>query len=197
MIKINLLKNSGLASGSAAQAAASDAMAELRKLALTRLLTILVLPMLLYAYEQFELRSKQASLREAYDRIRRLDEERAQYGDVGELIEKYTKEKERIDGEVEIIRNLTRARLREVKTLDTIQSLMPGDAWARKITIEPSNVVKLEGFASSEEGAANLIRALESTPIFSQVLPKRVAQEGSDDVLKRFEIEFRIGRSEQ
>lgn len=196
MIKINLLKNSGLASSSASQEDKSEVPNEVKKLALTKVLAILALPLVLYGVEQVNLNDKRDQLTKKNQTLRKLNEEKAKYGDAGPRIERYTKEKERIDGEIEVIRNLANSRLREVKTLDTIQSLMPPDAWARKITIE-ANYVKLEGYSNSEEGTSNLIRALENSPFFSRVQPKRVSQERSNEVLKRFEIEFRIGRNDR
>lgn len=195
MIKINLLKNTVLTSGSASQEQKSDVPNEVKKLALIKALAILALPLFIYSFEQVNLSNKREKLTKTNETLTKLNQEKAKYGDAAPRIERYTKEKERIDGEIEVIRNLARARLREVKTLDTIQTLMPPDAWAKKITIE-GNYVRMEGYSSSEEGTSNLIRALENSPFFSRVQPRRVAQEKSSEVLKRFEIEFRIGRND-
>lgn len=197
MIKINLLKNSGIAQSVSSIGSEGDGSSEIKRLALVKVLTILAIPGLLFAYEYLNLRDIKDQLDVARRTHRRLTDEMAKYGDAAPLIEKYTKEKKRIDGEIAVIRELSRVRLREVKTFDAIQSLMPMEAWARKISITDS-LVRLEGFSSTEDGTSNLIRSLESSPFFSRVEPRSVSQENlAGTLVKRFEVEFRIGKNER
>ena len=197
MIKINLLKNSGLTQGGTpTHETPGLASNDIKKAAFGKLAAIVALPILLYAYERSNISEVTETLNHDRQRLDVLVAEKAQYGETGPRVEKLTKEKQKIDAEVEVIRGLARNRLREVKTLDAIQSLMPDQTWAKKISID-ANLVKIEGLSSIEEGVTNLIRALDGSAFFSRVEPKSVAREGEGkDQFKKFEIEFRIGKSD-
>jgi Tfp pilus assembly protein PilN len=195
MIKVNLLRNMGLAKGGTADQAEAVAP-ETARLAVAKVIAILTFPLLLYIYERVNLNEAEVSLHGVQEKVQSVKNERAKFGDAGPKIEMYNKEKARVDKELEVVRTIARNRLREVKALDAIQSLMPLKTWTKKLSID-GNVVKLEGYTSSNDGVSDLIRALEANVYFSKVEPKYTTQEDTPNgPVKKFELEFRIGKQE-
>jgi len=195
MIKVNLLRNMGLAKGGMADSAEAVAP-ETARLAVAKVIAILIFPLLLYVYERVNLNEVEENLHKVQGKVLNVKNERAKFGDAGPKIEMYNKEKARVDKELEVVRTIARNRLREVKALDAIQSLMPSKTWTKKISID-GNIVRLEGYTSSNDGISDLIRALEANVYFSRVEPKYTAQEVlPSGPVKKFELEFRIGKQE-
>ena len=210
MIKVNLLRNVGMAKASEVGGAAAmgeagigggPLSADAQKSAAIKIAVIMVFPLLFLVYEKIAINDISARVQVIQAKIDVLKEERAKFGDAAPKIEKYNKEKQRIDKELDIVRGISRGRLRELKTLDALQSLMPNKTWARKIAFKGGSVI-LEGFSDGDDGVTELIRALEGNVLFSKVeLKFTTSEQGSDSSgtgssLKKFEIEFRIGRQE-
>lgn len=191
MIRVNLLNNIGLAqSAEPAYTVAPDAT----RLAAGKALAVLLLPLMLFVYQRINLNGLEEELQEVQKRVQTAERESAKFGDAGPKIEMYNKEKARIDKELEVLRSLAQARLREVKALHAIQNLMPNNTWAQKISIDAS-AVRLEGYTSAADGITGLIRALENDVYFSKIEPKVTQQVTvGDKILKRFELEFKIGK---
>ncbi len=206
MIKINLLRNLGMTQGGASLEAAGAAGGgggaamslsdDAQKQVALKVAAFLVLPIALYIYEYFNLTSLQEALIQQQQKVQQIQAEKSKYGDTGPRVERFNKEKARVEKEIEAVRNLARVRLREVKALDALQSLMPNRTWVKKVSIE-GNVVKLEGYSSSETGVTEFIRALENSVSFSRVEPKSTVQENlASGPVKRFEMDFRIGKQD-
>jgi Tfp pilus assembly protein PilN len=194
MIKINLLRTTGLQG--APQEAGAATSVDGRNDAYKKIAAILVGPLLLFAYENLTQTELRDELNQLNARVAEAQGEKGRFGDQGPRVAKYTKEKERIDSETEVVKELARNRLREVKSLDAIQSLMPPKTWIRRLEIE-GNTVSMEGYSITDSGVADLIRALESSVFFSRVEPKSTSQEMlPTGPVKKFELEFRIGKRE-
>ena len=193
MIKVNLLKNIALTkAGGVADVSATN----VQRQALTKLLAIIFLPAMLIVVEKFKLNALTEQVDVVEQKIRGIEASKAQFGEAGPKIEKYSKEKKRIDQEMDVIRGIAKTRLREVKALDSLQSLIPQRTWFDTIEIS-GTLIKLLGYTTSDAGVADLIKALESSPYFSKVEPKSTSQENlPSGPAKKFEIEFRIGKDQ-
>ena len=198
MIKVNLLRNLAVAQGvtpadsSFAGLGASDANTQ--KQAATKAVVMLVFPIFLYVYETFNLSTLRGELATVRTAIEQIDAEKGKFGDLGPRVDKYKKEKARIDEELAVVRGLALSRLREVKSLDALQSLVPQKTWLNKVAIEGTKV-KVEGFTTSAEGISELIGALDRSAFFSKIEPKSTSQEMlPSGPAKRFELEFRVGK---
>ncbi|MEK7358109.1 MAG: PilN domain-containing protein, partial [Bdellovibrionota bacterium] len=128
-------------------------------------------------------------------RVTAVEAEIAQYGDQGPRVEKYTKERQRIEQHLDGIEAIAKDRLREVKALDSIQTITPLQVWFDDILIEGGRV-KANGFSNTDEGVATLYASLQNSPMFSGFEPKSQAQESVNGVkVMRFQVEFRIGKA--
>ena len=197
MIKVNLLRNVGVTQTGGITSAAEIAPGGPGRQVFIKLFCTLLFPIGLIAYEKFNISLLDAEVVKSETRIKEVEKARSKYGDVGPKVERYTKERKRVDEQLSAVRKIARTRLRDVKALDALQSLLPDQTWFQKVVIDENNV-KLFGYTMSEDGISILIRALENSPFFSQVEPKSAVQENlSTGPAKKFEMDFHIGKSEQ
>jgi cell division protein FtsB len=201
MIKVNLLRNVGVTAGGGAggdqQASAISLSPSANKAAGGRVAVILLLPLALYTYDWIANSALETEFAEVRTKLESVKAERAKFGDTGVRMEQYTKEKKELDEKVDAIREVARNRLREVKSLDALQSLVPSRTWLNKVDIK-GNLVRITGLTSSDEGITELIRGLESSSFFSRVEPKSTSQEMLGTVsVKKFDLEFRVGKVQE
>jgi Tfp pilus assembly protein PilN len=192
MIRVNLLRNLGLDTGASAgiQVVAVDQ----QKQGAIKGAVILLFPVLLYVYETTNITSLNERRDALNHQITDINKKKAAFGDSGPKVEKFTKEKKKIDEQVEVIRSIARNRLREVKTLDSLQTLTPSQVWFEDIAID-GNLVKASGYSNTPDGVETLYAALNNSPLFSRFEPKGQTQEVQNGMqVVKFKIEFRIGR---
>lgn len=196
MIKVNLLRSMGLdQSGGGGLAAGGGVVStDMRKQAAIKLAAILSISVLIAGYQKFNVAAIQVEVRDAEEAVQRIEEQTSKFGPTGPRVEKYTKEKAQIEKEIEIIRGLTRNRLREVKALDALQNTVPAKTWFQKVAIE-GNAIRLSGFTQSAEGLNDLITRLGESA-FSQIEIKGTTRVDlpSSGPATNFELEFRVGK---
>jgi Tfp pilus assembly protein PilN len=196
VIKANLLVNVGGAKAQSIQAEVlTESVGELRK-ALPKLVLILISPLCLMIYEKIIINEIQGKIEAERASLVSLQAQRDKLGAAAPRIEKYTKEKQKIDKELDVVRGIARNRLKEVKTYDVLQSILPEKTWLKRIEIVDDRV-QIIGYTMGEDGVQELMSALEGSAFFSQVEPKSTTQETlSIGVAKKFEIEFHVGKKD-
>lgn len=197
MIRINLMRTIGGVAAAPGTVVSGQALpGELQRRAVLKLLVILLFPVLLYVYDMITLSVLQGEVDKIRGQIQSVDNRIGAYGDTGPRVEKFQNEKKRLEKQLESLRNLTKNRLREVKTLATLQNIMPERAWLKSIRIDNGYVI-LGGYSATDEAFTDLIRALESNVFFSGISVKSTEQEStSNGSVKKFEIDFRAGKTE-
>lgn len=207
MIRVNLLRTTGMSAsaptsnpfgGGAPTGGTAIISVDSEKAGGAKLAVILIFPILLYAYEYMTISELEVKKTQVTNEATAIEGKRSAYGDAGPRVEKYKKEKERIDTQLNAIRELTKDRLRVLKTLDTLQTITNTitQVWFNSIKIE-GPLVKVAGYSLSDEGLNTLFTALNSSPFFSKLVPlnQEAAQENGQRVVK-FQVEFTIGRGE-
>lgn len=197
MIRVNLLKSAG-AAGSVSGSQSSGAPSPyVQKEAGKRLGVILGAIAILYLYNMFVVSAQQDRLAAINSEIAGIEAQKTALGPTTPLVEKYNAEKKTIEGQLEVLRVLARNRLREVKALDAIQSLMSDKTWLRELKTE-NGILSMSGFSLTDDGITDLIRALDTSVFFSDLVVKSTSEDRVDNALvKRFDVEFKIGaRSE-
>lgn len=195
MIKINLLRSMGLDSAPA-MGGGGALSAEMQKAAVLKIVMMGVFPGMLYVWETINIGNLNQRVAALQSEIKSVEGKKSSYGETAPLVEKYTKEKQKIEKQSDVIRGIMRNRLREVKALDSLQTITPSQVWFSKIDIKGS-LVEAAGYSNTDEGLATLYTALGNSQFFSRFEPKQqgVASQGGTQV-KSFSIEFNIGRQE-
>ena len=213
MIKINLLRTvggysqptgmtspggtSGGGGGGGGMSSGPPASTSAKNQAGGKIIVMLILPIIFYVYDNIARSDLEKQLADTRANAEKLTAEKAKFGDTGVKMEALTKEKKVIDEQVDAIKVIARTRLKEVKSLDALQTLTPQRTWLNKISINKA-LVKVTGYTSGDDGIAEMIRGLENSSFFSKVEPKSTSEEKvGTTVVKKFELEFRVGKSQE
>lgn len=201
MIRVNLLKSAGATSSVSSSGSSSSSSeapsAQTQKEAGLRLAVILGAVALLYLYNMFIVGAQKERLDAINQEVAGIEAQKTALGPTTPLVEKYNAEKKTIESQLEVLRALARNRLREVKALDAIQSLMSEKTWLRELKTESGNLT-MSGYSLTDDGITDLIRSLDTSVFFSDLIVKSTSEERLDQTtVKRFDVEFKIGaRSE-
>lgn len=181
MIRVNLLRNkvgdSGtmpVGGGSAAATVNLDNL-EMRE-SLVKIGLILVFTLVLMFFESQNLRSLQAQLSAQQARVNEKQAEAQAKATEVEGIKDIENQARELEDKLKILKLLSRLRLREVKTLDFIQSSIPEKVWLKGMTYE-SHKDKLEsgnfnfvGNAVSTEDLTEFVKRLEDSAYLYEVI---------------------------
>jgi Tfp pilus assembly protein PilN len=207
MIKVNLLQNRVRTAGGGTSTVAGTAtdfgtaqgggtqtvMGAPSGPVVVNLVVMLALPALLIYWEQYNLGILQSQANALGAEVQQMQqsvaEKESQLAQAGELKEK-AKE---LATKVELLKKLARTRLREVKSLDFIQTTMPEKVWLREITFKAGAMV-IRGKAMTDDDLTTFIRALEKSRTFTNVLLLQAKEErGPEGALKNFELSCNVG----
>lgn len=202
MIRINLLRNMGMSSagtgmGTSVVGASDLISVDVRRQALIKASVILLFPVLLFVWEKLKINSLQSEKAQVQQRVDAIEAEKASFGSAAPRVEKANMLKEKIEKQIKVIRELAKNRLREVKALDQLQSVLPSGTWLTDVNMEGGKIT-LEGFALNEGSLTELLTALNSNVFFSMVQPKGTSLQTDAALgsITKFSIEFRVGRQE-
>ncbi len=202
MIKVNLLRSTGLGASPSTMMGTSAGFeasaANDQKVAIGKLLVLLIFPLLIYAYEYSNLSTLTEQKAAAEAEAQKIEDKKKSFGEAAPRVEKYKAQKAKIDRQMAVIRVLAKNRLQAVKALDAIQELTPSQIWYSSLVIDNGDVVA-QGFATSYGDFQPYYNRISSSPIFSGFLP--IKQESNPtDVNGRpaykFEVRFHIGKAE-
>ncbi len=203
MIKINLLRNVGAAPGNVGLPRAGDSVtteAVVKQLAVAKGMLLLVPMFILFGIEKYNISILTKKLAETNQEVAKVDEQIKSYGDTGPLLEKYSAIKSKLEKQFDSLQGIGARRLREVKTLDSLQTIIPARNWINQVAIDEVGRVSLSGYSETPDGAFSFVRAIEENPNFSEVSKVSVSTDsngsnGRAEGLKKYSFEFRIGKS--
>ncbi len=200
MIRVNLLRSTGLSASTSAMSSGGGNVSSVdqQKMGGVKLVVILLFPILLYAYEYSNISSLKSQLASVQAESLKITAKKAAFGDTAPRVEKYTKQKAKIDSQMAVIGKFTKNRLREVKALDSLQEITPPQVWFETISMS-GGLVRAKGYSLTDEGLTALFTKLTNSAIFSRFEPKSQSYQNAANgsrVLK-FDVEFHVGRQDQ
>ena len=204
MIKVNLLRNIGATqsgtsdSPSASSSIQSDAV--VKQLAMVKGFLLLVPTIVLIGIERYNISILNQRLEHATEQVAKVEQEIRSFGDTGPLLEKYGAIKAKLEKQFEALQVIGSNRLREVKTLDSLQTIIPARNWINELSIDENGKVSLNGYSETPDGAFSFVKAIEENPNFSDVSRVNVSTVdmkagNKGEGLKKYSFEFRIGKS--
>ena len=84
-------------------------------------------------------------------------------------IERFEEEKKRLNSELDVIKTLSKERLKNVKSLDAMQTIIPNSAWLSSLKIK-ADKVEIDGFAVNDVVVSEFMQLLSSSIFFSHVI---------------------------
>lgn len=192
MIKINLIRNLGI-SASSASAPDPSGRAE-STMAAMKLFIMFLFPCALAMYEYKELDARRELLAEKNKELAAVEAEQAQFApDVQQKVDEFDREKKRLEAAFQKIATVAQTRLREVKTIVTVQRVLPQGVWLSNLNINGESV-EISGFATNDDSMYEFIGALEKSSLFTAIEPKGSSQAQTPiGTAKKFELAFRVG----
>ncbi len=204
LIRVNLLRNIGgsAAGGNANSPAAGTAQTDavVKQLAMAKTALLLIPVILLFGIEKYNISILTQKLQDSTEQVAKIEQEIKSFGDTGPLLEKYGTIKAKLEKHFDALQVIGTNRLREVKTLDSLQTIIPARNWIHELSIDDGGKVSLSGFSETPDGAFSFVKAIEENPNFSDVSKVNVSTDeaksgGRVDGLKKYSFEFRIGKS--
>ena len=121
---------------------------------------------------------------EAQDVATRLSQKTAEKARLGN-IETELKE---LQGKLDLLKKLTRIRVRELKALDYLQTMIPDRVWLRAIDYKDEKI-KFEGFAVADDDLTEFLRRLEDRNFFTNVILTQATEAKTPEgTVRSFEI---------
>ncbi len=191
MIEVNLLKGNAVTSGFDVKALADEGD---KKTAALKILVALLPVVGLYVYEGQVKEGKQNEFSRLQQQTTDVRARMEGLGNALELVERYKLEKKKLKDQIAVIRRLSRERLREVRALDALQSLVPQKAWLTNFEIDGTKV-KIEGLALSDAAVTDFVEGLEESLFFDEViLGSTVEEKTSAGPLRKYELSCSLGK---
>jgi len=196
MIKINLARRKGTGTGTGATGVDSteshfeihDAGASAQKGALVKLVLMFAFVGGLMFYENQNVTSYQAEMIKQSAKITELQTDLEGKRSVTSGMEVIEKSAQVLEQKLAIMKKLSRVRLREVKALDYIQSVVPEKIWFSNIVFDDNKLV-LQGYAVSDDDLNELTKGLENSVQFSNVIILQATDARvANSSFKQFEI---------
>ncbi len=205
MIKVNLLRNiggtqSGVGPGAQSAGGSAQSEAVVKQLAMAKGVLLLIPAIILIGIEKYNISILTQKLMNSTEQVAKVDKEIKSFGDTGPLLEKYGAIKSKLEKQFDALQVIGNNRLREVKTLDSLQTIIPARNWINEMTIDEVGRVALNGFSETPDGAFSFVKAIEENPNFSDVSKVNVSTDEArganrPEGLKKYSFEFRIGKS--
>jgi Tfp pilus assembly protein PilN len=201
MIKINLLKNRGT---NATRNTGSDLNYETAfntdvgssssgsKDLLVKILLMFLGVGALVAYESYNIGLLKSRLNEVTTRKNALMQEVQEKSPIAEKARAMQGEILDLESRIKTIKDLSRIRLREIKTVDYIQNVIPERVWLTGVVFAGDKLT-LEGSAISDEQLNHFTESLEKKSSFKDVIVlKSVEQKAKDGTIKIFTITLNV-----
>lgn len=195
MIRINLAKTQSY-SGPSAQATdgiqipsvvASDNKA-------VKIASMIFFLILVIGYERYILGSKRAILAETKTQMQSIQDEIAKFGTVTSVIEDLVKEKEKLNGQLLVIQQISQKRAFKLKAITKIQESLPDDLWLDEMKID-RNTVNIRGLSRTPTSVQKIVNSLSAADFIESAVNKelkRVKPTSDTDELQQFDIEAKV-----
>ena len=147
----------------------------------------------LFVYEWYNVdvqakraRTAKAEVAAVERKLKSINDELANYKDVQD-------ESRILEDKISILKALSKVRLREVKSLDFLQSITPEAVWYQNVEYR-DRVFKLDGFALTDDALSQLIKELEKSIYFTDVILMKASESKQPSgTVKAFQIQANIG----
>ncbi len=194
MIKVNLAKKSGRRSSQDSQtqtftsAQVMESNLDLQKAGLKKLIILILVPGLMFAWEYFFLPARQEVLNQKIsyrDKIR--SENLKSKKDVDE-IKKYEEEEKKLNAEIAAINQLSKERFREVRILETIQMSKTEKLNLTRLEMAENKLI-LRGLAINDQEITSFHENLQKSVYFKEITPGVTREKTTEyGVFKEFEM---------
>lgn len=174
MIKVNLMRNR-VQDAAAVGATVVDTSNETRD-ALVKVAFIVIFVLGLMVWESQSIRALNSEAASIASRVSELEGQTTGKATEVDGIKDIAKQAEELKAKLKVLKLLSRLRLREVKTLDFMQSSIPEKVWLKSINFESGRTkmdqgkLLFQGFSVSTEDLTDFVKRLEDSAYLTEVI---------------------------
>ncbi|MEK6554207.1 MAG: PilN domain-containing protein [Bdellovibrionota bacterium] len=176
MIKVNLLKNRGTVSEASTQFdytnisgtpdSGADSSASSSPLAiLAKVLIIFSLSVLLYIYESYNIGVLTEQNAAVQARVQELQAEITKNESIIGRATEMQSEIKQIEERINVIKKMSKIRLREIKAIDYLQNTMPDRVWFQTLDFKDKSF-RVMGYAATDESLNRFIDTIDGKSFF-------------------------------
>ncbi len=175
MIRVNLLKNRVNDQPTQMRAAESDSGTDLRD-TIVKIAFLLLFTLGLMVYEGQNIRKMNDEAAHLQIRISELETASSAKAAEAEGVKDVENQARELEDKLKVLKLLSKLRLREVKTLDFMQSSIPEKVWLKTINFESDNTnvedgrFQFVGNAVATEDLSEFVKRLEDSAYLSEVI---------------------------
>ncbi len=167
MIRVNLLRNA-IDQGVPDFNFKTDIVPDVKKELYGRVL-LLALPIIaVFGFRQYNAFMARSEISKLEVKAKELSAKLKELEPAVKEVEKFKEEKRKLDSQLDIIKQLSKERLKNVKSLDALQNLIPQKAWLTAIRVK-ENKAELDGFAVDDIVVSEFMQALENSIYYANV----------------------------
>ena len=153
-----------------------------------KILYAIVPLILIYAYRSFEATEKQNQLATLNATKNDLNAKLQSYEPGLKDIEQFEEEKNKLNNQLNVIKQLSRERLKNVKSMDAIQGIIPDKAWLTEVKINDDKI-EVAGMATDDLVISDFMQDLTKSIYFTHVVLEGSEEVKKDEgVVKQFKI---------
>lgn len=141
-----------------------------------KIIAVVIPIVLTVSYRNYQIGLKKGQVDSLQTQLNSLQDKLKSYEPGLKDIEKFQEEKRKLDNQLDVIKHLSKERLKNVKSLDALQGIIPNKAWLKSLQIEEDKV-SMEGIATDDLVISDFMKDLEASIYFTAV-----TLEGSEEV---------------
>lgn len=205
MIKVNLLKNRASSSKSSGATEFGEMTFEdnydgtsatnfdlggesSSKDTIIKIIVMLIWGIGLYSYEIYNIGNLETTNQKLTADVTRVSNEIARIKPEVEKAKGLQAENNELNKKIELVKELGKLRLREIRAIDHLQNIVPEKVWFNKIEFKDDRFF-VEGISANDAELDKLLKGIRSFGTFQDVLlAKAVEQKTKQGTLKQFEI---------
>lgn len=150
----------------------------------------------LYMYERYNRNNLALELATLTSQTAKLAEVLKKKKEEANESEPMKKKARELSTKIDIVTRLSKVRLREIKALDFIQSVIPERIWFKTLVLKTGDLT-IKGSAISDDDLTQFVRYLENNSMFRNVLLLQAKEEQTKEgSVKVFEIAARMEAEE-
>lgn len=195
MIRVNLAKTHNYTSTGTQTAIAMDQAAAKAagaphpavKVGLMVLMTIL-----LYVYESYNLSQLRVRLAEKNEQVRQIQAEVQQFGPVSGVVEGLVKERQKLNSQLAVIQQISRKRSFKLRAIRQVQESVLEDLWLTEMIVKRDSLV-FRGLSRSPTSVQQIVKNLLAADFVETAINRELKRvKSAEGEMNSFDIEAKV-----
>lgn len=158
MIRVNLAKSHNYtATGTQTAIAMDQAMLAAGPHPAVKVLVMLILPILLYGYESYNISRLSAIARTEEAKDQKIQRTVSEFGSVKAVVEGLVKEKQRLNEQLRVIKKISQKRAYKLRAVEEVQKSLTEDLWLNELVVD-ENLLEFKGISRTASSVQEIVK---------------------------------------